>query len=749
MRIEESPTNEVDHFELQAASFESVSYNQSSSQSFTKPSIKRPDTRRVDTRPVARKPTKKKRNQIRKDKSSDSSFYNSPYPGIPSKQTGTAIDEICKGGTAILDLLEKNVCPADFIDSPTMRRLESNTILWDLQNKIDGVDHKALLKILNGKRRRDIEEKGLSSDDFSASSESCPPSPVSFSDVQNIISDLENDSLYAKNNQLNGVLPPDSMFQRMSLGSTNEDCAAFAANTVVRNRKSENESRKALRSHNHRDKRTESKQSLPEPSLAKTSIIKHEKPFLPPSELQTRIMYMASSKEIVPSMVNAKSHEGLEHFDHMSTLTEERNPLIFPHLHETRSCVPSMRKLMMKIRSGRSTSSISSAKVLGQQSTAETETPSEPVNYVYGYETANHAYVAFLERGGSEFVKMYEHPAPPSFEKMSSEVLVMVDVSTVSPSDGCIRRGEWWGDGSRTPLTLPIIPGSAFVGTIESEGDRQFQKGDRVLSLVRAGANSRHIITDSERLVKVVADDVNNDILACLPEIYLSAFQGLHYGQTRRYRKNALWKKNILILGGVSTIRRALVEVAKAAGADAIYVTGREKEFRAIASVGGLPLSKDPRHWLSILMGKMDVVIGLEDPYGTPQLKYEHIKALHSNGKVVVMGGPNNPEHEVMDLDPIDGTLKRTKRKLVHYNVFDSWESNPRQAKKDLLHLVKLAKYGALKPQIAEKIPLNQVAQAHDGLDDAQPGFVLCEPWIIGKKPPSENGAFPTSEVLW
>ncbi|GAX14695.1 hypothetical protein FisN_11Hh236 [Fistulifera solaris] len=629
-----------------------------------------------------------------------------------------------------------------------MRRLESNTILWDLQNKIDGVDHKALLKILNKKRHRDLEERGVSSDDFSASSESCPPSPVSFSDVKNIISDLENDSLHAKNNQLNEFLPPDTMFQRMSLGSTNEDCAAFAATTkVVRNRKSESENRKAFRSHNHQDRHQQSKQSMHEPFFAITNITEHEKPFLPPSELKTRIMYATNSNEIVPAMVNAKSQEGLEHFDHMSTLTEERNPFIFPHLHETRSCVPSMRKLMMKIRSGRSTSSMSSAKLLGQQSTAETETPSELVNYVYGYETANHAYVAFLERGGSEFVKMYEHPAPPSFEKMSSEVLVMVDVSTVSPSDGCIRRGEWWGEGSRTPLTLPIIPGSAFVGTIESEGNRQFQKGDRVLSLVRAGANSRHIITDSERLIKVVYDDVHNDMLACLPEIYLSAFQCLHYGQTRRYRKHALCKKNILILGGVSTIRRALVEVAKAAGADAIYVTGREKEFSAIASVGGLPLSKDPRHWLSILMGKMDLVIGLEDPYGTPQLKYEHIKALHSNGKVVVLGGPN-PEQEVMDLDPIDGTLKRTKRKLVHYNVFDSWESNPRQAKNDLLHLVKLANHGALKPVIAEKIPLNQVAQAHDGLD-AQSGFVLCEPWIIGKKAPSENGAFPTSEVLW
>lgn len=751
MKMEGSPSDEVDHFELEAASFEPKSYSQDSFNSLTKSTRKNADGKKTGNKLM-----KKKRNPITSVKSTDSAFQNSPYPGIPSKQTGTAIDEICKGSTAILDLLEKNVCPSVFIDSPTMRRFESNTILWDLQNKLEKVNHPALQKFLNRNQNDDYMEGGLSDDELSASSESCPPSPVSFSDVQNIISDLENDVHFSRNMQLNHRGPSNTIIPHTSkppekIGNS------FIGEVDQRNRKSDENKETTPRLNNGRVQAKDLKQQLSKSMFAKSSNTKRESPFVPPSELKTLHMLTPNiATEVVPTMVNARKHESYEDSDHISTLTEERNPLMFPHLHEGRSCIPSMRILLKKIRNGRSSSSLSSTKLLGQ-STAEMTSYSEPTcnKYVYGYETANHAYVAFLERGerGSDLVKMYEHPAPPSFEKMSSEVLVAVDVSTVSRSDCFVRRGEWWGEDSPSPLTLPIIPGSAFVGRVESEGERNFRKGDRVVSLVRAGANSRHIITDGDRLVKVSADSLSDADISCLPEIYLSAFQSLHHGQgkTSRYRKNTLSKKNILILGGSSTTGRALVEVAKAAGADAVYVTGREKEFGRIGSVGGLPLSKDPRHWLSILMGKMDIVVGLDDPYGTPQLKYEHIKALNSSGKVVIIGGPN-PEHNVIDIDSIDDTLGFTKRKLVNYNVFDSWESDPRQAKRDLKHLVKLMKDGELNPIIMERLPLNKVAQAHDFLDAKQPhGFVLCEPWIIGKKAASssDNGAFPTREVLW
>ena len=366
--------------------------------------------------------------------------------------------------------------------------------------------------------------------------------------------------------------------------------------------------------------------------------------------------------------------------------------------------------------------------------------------FIYEYETDNHAYVAFFRRGttASHSIRLYEHPVPPVFPTLNNELVVRIEASTVSSTDCQVRRGDFWGESSDNALNLPIVPGVAFAGTVHQlsmpkSGFRTGLKwGDRVISLVQVGANSRYLCISSDRLVKVPDDISDPCAVACIPEIYLTAFQSLHYGQKTglaRYRKTSLSGKTILVLGGATVIGRALIELATAAGCEKVYATGKEKQFDAIRGCGGAPLGRDPHQWSSVLANKVDIVVGNDNTVGTSELREEHMHLLARNGRVVVLCAPNDNRQTVVDLDELAEMTANTGRKMIHFNVFDAWELDLKQGKRDLTHLLKLLRDGLIRPKILECIPLNRIAKAQDLLEGKKMnGFVLCEPWILGRK---------------
>jgi len=367
--------------------------------------------------------------------------------------------------------------------------------------------------------------------------------------------------------------------------------------------------------------------------------------------------------------------------------------------------------------------------------------------FIYEYEFGKHAYVAFFRRGktAAESIRLYEHQTPPVFPTLPHELVVRIDASTVSSTDCQVRRGDFWGERCGNSLNLPIVPGVSFAGTVHQlsaasdyhQRATGLKRGDRVISLVQVGANSRHLCIASDKLVKVPEEISDPCAIACLPEIYLSAFQALHFGQKNgaRYRKTSLVGKTLLVLGGATTIGRALIEVAKAAGCKNIYATGKDKQFDAISSCGGAPLGRDPHQWASILSRRVDIVVGNDNTVGTSEIREEHMHLLAKNGRAVVLTAPNNEHRQVVNLDDLAELRSNTGRTLVHYNVFDAWDTDLKQGKRDLTHLMKLLADGLIRPKILERIPLNRVAKAQDLLEGKKMnGFVICEPWILGRK---------------
>lgn len=380
--------------------------------------------------------------------------------------------------------------------------------------------------------------------------------------------------------------------------------------------------------------------------------------------------------------------------------------------------------------------------------------------YLYDYGSENNAYVAYFrrEKQARRSIRLYEHPIPPVFSTLVAEVVVKIEASTVSPSDCAIRQGKWWGEGSRNALNLPIVPGVAFSGRIH-QGSKSAQRsgfsvGDRVISLVRVGANSRHLCISTDRLVKVPPSIRDPASVCCLPEVYLAAFQALHLGQKNasRYRKTSLAGKSVLVLGGDTLFGHAAIELGVAGGATIVYGSCREKSVDTLKQIGGFPLHNDTKRWFNMVEGKIDIVVATERDYSQTNFEYEHVRTLTAKGKLVLITGPDSDEKSVIDLNSVGSNVSTatSKRELIHYNVFDSWERDLKLGKRDLVHLVKLVEEGQVKPEIIERIPLTKVAKAQDLMENrVLRAFVVCEPWVKGKKRGSVlNGTNFYSESL-
>lgn len=345
-----------------------------------------------------------------------------------------------------------------------------------------------------------------------------------------------------------------------------------------------------------------------------------------------------------------------------------------------------------------------------------------------------HAYIAYYERGpvARKVSRLYEHPAPSAFPTLNGEIVVRIAYSTVSHTDCAVRRGFYWGDDSIAPLNLPIVPGVSFSGYVTQLNRASMRTGlrygDRVISLVRVGANARHICISRDSVVKVPDELTDDKRIACLPEVYLGAFQVLHMGQRNgnRYKKTSLAQKTVLILGGATILGKALIELCNAAGAYTVYATGKDRHFTRIEAAKATPLNRDPRHWYSLLKGRIDLIIGLDNnTFGHSENSAQHLEVLSSKGCAILFGAPERT---------CDATLS-DRKKIFVYNVFDSWEKDVKQGKRDLTHLCKLLLEGAIDPHVLETIPLCQIPQAQDAVEHRDfNSFLLCDPWMQLKR---------------
>jgi NADPH:quinone reductase-like Zn-dependent oxidoreductase len=318
-------------------------------------------------------------------------------------------------------------------------------------------------------------------------------------------------------------------------------------------------------------------------------------------------------------------------------------------------------------------------------------------------------------------------------------LILPTQASTVSNTDCTIRQGSWWG--TTTP-PLPNTPGVDVVGRIHSVAAHISKKfgwnvGDRIMSMVKWGGNTRFLLIDPAQAI-AVPEAVDPASAVCLIETYLAAFQVLHYGQTskQRYRDDSLQGKSILLRGfSVSSMGRAIAQLAAIAGASNVFAVAKRKHFSYLTSLDITPLDNDGKDWWKMMSGKVDLIVTCdEDSVDIP------FKLLKGNGFVIAMRnfGKNSRNKKVSSIGKGLNICCRRSRlqrnRISTYDVYEEWDTNLDLCKSDLKHLLYLLETKVVEPTILDRIPLNKV-------DDAQglvatkrlSGFIVCEPWLVGK----------------
>ncbi|KAL7576675.1 hypothetical protein ACA910_005603 [Epithemia clementina (nom. ined.)] len=366
--------------------------------------------------------------------------------------------------------------------------------------------------------------------------------------------------------------------------------------------------------------------------------------------------------------------------------------------------------------------------------------------YEYEYDLGVHMSVVFDDFGSNpeEQLRVLVHEAPPEKNREGlieyNKVVIKVEASTVSTTDCALRSGKLAHEFN---LSAPATPGVDVIGKIyridgESSANYKLKVGDRVMSLIKWGGNSRYLTVDPSKLVKV-SDDLDPAEAVCLVETYLHAFQLVHCGQskTTRYRKNALQDKRILVVGELaSNIGKAIVELANLAGCRNIVGTVAEKHYETVTKMGVIPIDPEPLNWKSFLNGSVDLLIQLNGRL-SPTVAYG---VLRPTGSMVISTsyskaderlGPAAQAKMVAACGKPDLSLDA---RVTRYNVFRSWDDNREYVQDDLRHLTSLLEERKLVPEVLDRISLSSVAKAHSLLESRRlRGFFVCEPWLVSK----------------
>eukprot|EP00980_Cylindrotheca_fusiformis_P010712 scaffold2401_cov111-Cylindrotheca_fusiformis.AAC.4 len=350
------------------------------------------------------------------------------------------------------------------------------------------------------------------------------------------------------------------------------------------------------------------------------------------------------------------------------------------------------------------------------------------------------AYSRFSDRA-DDVLQLCERSSIPCPNRKAGEVLIKVQACSISLFDCEVRRGT----REEMQLSPYIIPGTAFCGQIPvTEKKSTFSRiapGDVVISLLRSGSNARYVCAPKDHLVKV-PPKIKPEEAACLVETYLTAFQVLHlsHKSSMRYRDNSLKGQSILIMvGGFSSLSRAFTEVAKIAGVECCYVLVEKNEFQATSKFGAIPLSKDPQQWLTLVGNQIDLLVACNDhKTRTETISRDHLKALNREGEIVLIGRSGVEDFSQILEQKTSKASKlicKSSRRTLHdrcqmYNVFDSWDKDLKQSKRDLEHLLVLLKKNKVRPPVQKRISLSEVAKAQSMIESKRlAGHLVCLPW--------------------
>ncbi|MEZ4337817.1 MAG: zinc-binding dehydrogenase [Sandaracinaceae bacterium] len=331
---------------------------------------------------------------------------------------------------------------------------------------------------------------------------------------------------------------------------------------------------------------------------------------------------------------------------------------------------------------------------------------------------ASNLLVRFEDFGSPTRLEPVTAPMP---EPGPGEVRVRVEASSVQFTDTLIRRRLYPDLRDRPPLT----PGYDLVGVIDAVGpgvDR-WREGDRVADLTVVGGNARFAIRPAAGLVAVPAS-VDAARATTLVLSWVTAYQCLHRAA------KAQPGERLLVIGGNGAVGQALIALGVRHGLE-VWATARDVHHEALRVAGARPLPREG--WEAIVReaGGVDVVI---DGIAAGGFGPSH-RALRRGGRLLGIGASAAAGHASL-LEAVGAFVGLYLRMLVPgksariYSITKVRKAHPDWFVEDLGALFGLLEEGAIDPRVAERLTLDEVADAHARLEaGGLRGKLVVEPW--------------------
>lgn len=325
--------------------------------------------------------------------------------------------------------------------------------------------------------------------------------------------------------------------------------------------------------------------------------------------------------------------------------------------------------------------------------------------------------IIVTQRGGPDVLKIVEndlHPPAPG------EARIKVLATPVCRDDVAIRRG------TRPFLAKPpYVPGYCIVGEVDAVGEdvTTVAVGDRVGALMQYGGYAEIVYWDATKLVQVPQDlDPAAAVLLILN--YLTAYQVLHHAVKVQAGDK------VLIVGASGGVGTALLQLGQAAGLQMFGLASAAKH-QALLEHGATPIDYRTQDVVQVLRQAEPAGIDFVFNGMGPEYFERGLAVLRRGGVLVHYGGPQS-----------FGSFLLLVAKLLFYNVlpngkrivgYGTHRGEIASFLQDWNTLFHMLRDGRIKPLIAARFPLLEVAAANERLESGAVtgNLVLLAPELL------------------
>ena len=298
----------------------------------------------------------------------------------------------------------------------------------------------------------------------------------------------------------------------------------------------------------------------------------------------------------------------------------------------------------------------------------------------------------------------YETPVP-----QAHDLLVKVAATAVNRADILQREGKYPPPPGASPI-LGLEMSGEVVET--GEGVTQHAVGDQVFGLLPGGGYAEYAVIH-EQMALPTPDALSMTEAAAIPEVFLTAYQALHWlGKLQP-------SESILIHAGASGVGTAAIQLAKEMKAGDIIVTASATKHSACRQLGAHhAIDYQSYDFLEeiqeITDGEgVDVVL---DFIAAPYFE-KNIGVLRTDGRMVMLALLGGAHVENFNL----GNLLKKRLQVISSTLRSrslEYQINLTQAFAEFA-LPRLAE-GSLRPVIDQVFDWNEVQQAHQRMETNQ-----------------------------